>query len=94
MTPEAEGLEAGYWRSYQRFYQWRNVFRAATGKGSVLGTLRHLAYSGGRKKLEPVWGLVIYLSVNCFENANEGVRYWSLGISKHGHLRPCLASTN
>jgi radical SAM superfamily enzyme YgiQ (UPF0313 family) len=52
-------LEAGYWRCYERFYQWRSIMQAAASKGSLLGMLRHLAYSGGWKKLEPVWGAII-----------------------------------
>jgi radical SAM superfamily enzyme YgiQ (UPF0313 family) len=52
-------LEAGYWRAYQDFYSWRNIGRAATAHGRLDRSLKHFAYSGGWKKLEPVWDAVI-----------------------------------
>jgi radical SAM superfamily enzyme YgiQ (UPF0313 family) len=55
----AEALEAGYWRSYREFYRWGSIFRAAWTKESVPGRLRHLAYTGGWKKFEPLWDWVI-----------------------------------
>ena len=55
----AEELEAGYWRAYRQFYRWDNIFRAARTKPQLRGRLRHLAYSGGWKKLEPLWDVVI-----------------------------------
>lgn len=57
MTPEQ--LESGYWQSYEQFYAWSNILRAAQTKPDWLGMLRHLAYTGGWKKLEPLWGLII-----------------------------------
>ena len=55
----AEALEAGYWRAYREFYRWGSIFRAAWTKEDVLGRLRHLAYTGGWKKFEPLWDWVI-----------------------------------
>lgn len=52
-------LEAGYWRSYERFYRWGSIVRAAATKPTPVGFLRHLAYSGGWKKLEFLWNPVI-----------------------------------
>jgi len=52
-------LEKGYWRSYERFYSWRNILAAATTKPSLAGQIRHLAYTGGWKKMEPMWTLLI-----------------------------------
>lgn len=59
----ASTLEEGYWRAYRRFYSWPAILRSAGTKPSVLGRLRHLAYSGGWKKFEPLWGLVIKTGV-------------------------------
>ena len=55
----AEALEAGYWRAYRDFYRWGSIFKAAWTKEGVLERLRHLAYTGGWKKLEPLWDVVI-----------------------------------
>ena len=55
----AEALEAGYWRAYREFYRWSAIFRAAWTKKTIPGQLRHLAYTGGWKKLEPLWDWVI-----------------------------------
>ncbi|MBN1318122.1 MAG: B12-binding domain-containing radical SAM protein [Anaerolineales bacterium] len=59
MSPET--LEQGYWRSYKRFYQWSNITRSALVKPGVMDTLRHIAYVGGWKKFDPLWGLLIRL---------------------------------
>jgi radical SAM superfamily enzyme YgiQ (UPF0313 family) len=57
LAPEA--LEAGYWRAYKEFYTWRNIFRGAQTHEVFGDKLRHLAYSGGWKKCEPLWDLAI-----------------------------------
>ena len=57
LTPEA--LEAGYWHAYESFYRWGSILRGAAIKSSWKGRLRHVAYAGGWKKLEPLWDLVI-----------------------------------
>ena len=57
LTPEA--LEAGYWRAYRMFYEWRSIFRGAATKDQPIARLRHIAYAGGWKKLEPFWDWVI-----------------------------------
>jgi radical SAM superfamily enzyme YgiQ (UPF0313 family) len=57
MTPQQ--LEAGYRRAYETFYGWFNILRSAHLKPDVLSALRHLAYTGGWKKFEPFWGLII-----------------------------------
>jgi radical SAM superfamily enzyme YgiQ (UPF0313 family) len=54
-----EALEAGYWRAYREFYRWGSIFRGASRKSALLGRLRHVAYAGGWKKLEPLWDWVI-----------------------------------
>ena len=52
-------LEEGYWRAYDSFYRWSAILRGAAAKPSWLGRLRHVAYAGGWKKMEPLWDLVI-----------------------------------
>jgi radical SAM superfamily enzyme YgiQ (UPF0313 family) len=59
MSPEA--LEAGYWRAYRDFYRWGAILKGASTKETAVGALRHLAYAGGWKKLEPMWDAVIRL---------------------------------
>jgi radical SAM superfamily enzyme YgiQ (UPF0313 family) len=55
----AAQLEEGYWRAYREFYRWGSIFRGAATKESPTAMLRHAAYSGGWKKLEPMWDWVI-----------------------------------
>lgn len=57
MTP-AE-LEAGYWRAYRTFYRWSSIFRASRTKADTASRLRHIAYTGGWKKFEPIWDLIV-----------------------------------
>ncbi len=52
-------LETGYWRSYQQFYRWSSIFQSAGVHTSVESKLRHIAFAGGSKKLEPMWDWVI-----------------------------------
>ena len=55
----ARELESGYWGAYERFYRWSSILRSVRTKGTLAGRLRHLAYTGAWKKLEPLWNLVI-----------------------------------
>jgi radical SAM superfamily enzyme YgiQ (UPF0313 family) len=57
LTPKA--LERGYWHAYESFYRWGSILRGAATKSSLAGSLRHVAYAGGWKKLEPLWDFVI-----------------------------------
>jgi radical SAM superfamily enzyme YgiQ (UPF0313 family) len=52
-------LEAGYWRAYEKFYQWSSIARGAATKNALLPGLRHFAYAAGWKKFEPLWDWVI-----------------------------------
>ena len=55
----AAELERGYWGAYRDFYRWGSIVRGASAHENVLAGLRHLAYSAGWKKFEPVWDFVI-----------------------------------
>lgn len=55
----AAQLKAGYDRAYRDFYSWRSIARASTQHASLSRALKHFAYSGGWKKLEPLWDRVI-----------------------------------
>ena len=52
-------LEAGYQRACREFYSWRNIARASFVHGDAREHVRHLAYTTGWKKLEPMWDRVI-----------------------------------
>ena len=56
---QPQELEAGYWRAYREFYRWGSIWRSAATKPAPRDRLRHIAYAGGWKKLEPFWDLAI-----------------------------------
>jgi hypothetical protein len=58
-------LERGYWQAYRDFYGCRAILRAAATKPTLSGMMRHLAYSGGWKKLDKLWGWVIRSRMVC-----------------------------
>ena len=55
----AEDLKAGYDWAYQEFYSWNNILKASLNHDSVKHQLKHLFYSGGWKKFEPLWNFII-----------------------------------
>jgi radical SAM superfamily enzyme YgiQ (UPF0313 family) len=55
----AEVLEAGYWGAYREFYRWGSILQSAWAQPAWAERLRHLAYAGGWKKLEPLWDILI-----------------------------------
>jgi radical SAM superfamily enzyme YgiQ (UPF0313 family) len=55
----ARQLEDGYRRAYREFYSWRSIARAAWTGQDAREKARHLAYTAGWKKLEPMWDLAI-----------------------------------
>lgn len=57
MSPQA--LEAGYGRAYRDFYRWSAILRSAARHEPMRDQLRHLAYTAGWKKFEPLWDWVI-----------------------------------
>jgi radical SAM superfamily enzyme YgiQ (UPF0313 family) len=54
-----ETLEAGYWRAYKDFYRWGSIVRGSWAHDGTVERLRHIAYSAGWKKFEPLWDWVI-----------------------------------
>ncbi|MBV9847163.1 MAG: cobalamin-dependent protein [Kutzneria sp.] len=52
-------LERGYWWAYQEFYRWGSILRGAGTKPTVREKARHLAYTAGWKKFEPLWDWAI-----------------------------------
>jgi hypothetical protein len=55
----AAQLEAGYRRVYREFYSWPAIVRSAWSGDGARDRLRHLAYTAGWKKMEPVWDVAI-----------------------------------
>lgn len=54
-----EELEEGYNWAYKEFYSWSNVIDASLRHDSVKHRLKHLFYTGGWKKFEPLWNFII-----------------------------------
>lgn len=85
-----EELEAGYWRAYRDFYRWGSILSGASTKGAWGERLRHVAYAGGWKKLEPLWDLVIRARrVTTMLPMLEGVLS---GFGRHATATPGSAS--
>ncbi|MDR1497795.1 MAG: B12-binding domain-containing radical SAM protein [Puniceicoccales bacterium] len=55
----ADELEQGYKQAYREFYSWKNIFRGSSVHPSLTHKLRHLLYTGGWKKFEPLWNFLI-----------------------------------
>jgi radical SAM superfamily enzyme YgiQ (UPF0313 family) len=55
----AEELEQGYWWSYKEVYKWNNVLKASFSHESLKHQMKHLFYTGGWKKFESIWNVVI-----------------------------------
>ncbi len=52
-------LEEGYWWAYKEFYKWNNVLKASFSHDALKHQLKHLFYTGGWKKFEPLWNVII-----------------------------------
>jgi radical SAM superfamily enzyme YgiQ (UPF0313 family) len=81
---DARTLEAGYWRAYKSFYRWGSIFKGAATKPTLPKALRHAAYAGGWKKLEPFWDLVIRAKkatrmLPVLERVLKGMGEWANG---------------
>jgi radical SAM superfamily enzyme YgiQ (UPF0313 family) len=84
-----EKLEAGYWQAYKDFYRWGSIFQAAAAKQAWPERLRHVAYSAGWKKFEPLWDLVIRSRriarmIPWLERILDGFEPLSLGVEIEG----------
>ena len=55
----AEELKAGYDWSYKEFYKWSNILWSCTNDISIQRSFSHFLYTGGWKKLEPLWNFLI-----------------------------------
>lgn len=55
----AEELKNGYDWAYKEFYSWSNILKASMNHESSKHKLKHLFYSGGWKKFEPLWNFII-----------------------------------
>ncbi|WP_280645303.1 MULTISPECIES: radical SAM protein [unclassified Dysgonomonas] len=55
----AEELEKGYNWAYKEFYSWSNIIEASFSHESAKHILKHLFYTGGWKKFEPLWNFII-----------------------------------
>lgn len=55
----ATELENGYNQAYRDFYSWSNIFEASLAHNSLKHRLKHLFYTGGWKKFEPLWNFII-----------------------------------
>lgn len=56
---EKEELENGYWWAYKEFYKWNNIFKASFSHESAKHQIKHLFYTGGWKKFEGLWNIII-----------------------------------
>lgn len=55
-------LEEGYNWAYNEFYSWSNIFEASWKHDLIKHKLKHLFYTGGWKKFEPLWNFLIKTS--------------------------------
>ena len=85
-----EVLEAEYHRAYQDFYSWSSIFLGASAKNSFPEQLRHVAYAGGWKKMEPVWDWVIRAQrVSNFKPILETILA-GIGIKRETKQKPSI----
>lgn len=54
-------IETGYQWAYKEFYKWNNIVKASFNHDSMQHILKHLLYTGGWKKFEKIWTLIINL---------------------------------
>lgn len=55
----AEQLKQGYDWAYKEFYSWNNILRACCNDETLKQKFTHLMYTGGWKKLEPIWAFLV-----------------------------------
>jgi radical SAM superfamily enzyme YgiQ (UPF0313 family) len=54
-----EELQRGYDWSYREFYKWSSILKGAVAHEDLSGKAKHIAYSAGWKKFEPLWNFLI-----------------------------------
>lgn len=54
-----EELQRGYDWAYREFYSWKNIFHSSFVHPSFSRKIQHLLYTGGWKKFEPLWNMLI-----------------------------------
>jgi hypothetical protein len=60
ILPRKTATDSPFWRPIKwEFYGWPAIVRSAWTEPGARDRLRHLAYTAGWKKMEPVWGLAI-----------------------------------
>ena len=52
-------LEDGYWRAYQEFYSWMNIYRGSMNHSTLKASAKHFGYAASWRKLEPIWNVLI-----------------------------------
>ncbi|MBD0403130.1 radical SAM protein [Flammeovirga sp. EKP202] len=55
----AQELKEGYGWAYKEFYAWSNILKGSLSHDAHKHKLKHLLYSGGWKKFEPLWNFII-----------------------------------
>lgn len=55
----AQELKDGYHWAYQNFYSWSAIFKSSFGHESNPMKAKHLFYTSGWKKFEPLWNFII-----------------------------------
>lgn len=56
-----EEIENGYNWAYKEFYKWNNIIDASFAHDTLKHKLKHFFYTGGWKKFEKLWTLIINL---------------------------------
>jgi radical SAM superfamily enzyme YgiQ (UPF0313 family) len=54
-------LEQGYQNAYRNFYKWSNIIKGSSVHDDLSLQLKHFLYTGGWKKFESVWNVLIKL---------------------------------
>jgi len=62
----ATDLKNGYDYAYKEFYRYKSIYKAAMQHKSLKHKTKHLSYTAGWKKFEPVWNFII---------KTEGLKY-------------------
>ena len=57
LTPRE--LKEGYDWAYKEFYRWSNIIRSSSMHDSLKHNMKHFFYTGGWKKFEPIWNILI-----------------------------------